>query len=557
MITVQTASSGSVDRASHAWIQSAAAALQALQRIVEHLGEDGSGAPGVRPHLAHFRHRIGEVLAYGPMVLEVEPMTLSMAGVEVYRAPNREKSLALGLHRDGVRAVTIQADASWAELLALVEVVALQHGCGHLGEEDTVTCLRGRDVRRIHLELSHELEDSAPSLPQLLGVRAGSEHPREWDAVPSLEVTQEPVTYAPLSDAARDRLCLELSSEFVAVDAVLLVDALLAQAATGRGIVRPEQLLPLFDELRRALLGRGEGQAILSLLERLQALESVLPARVAALRRTFSGQELVLALVDREASREEPRIEELEARVAELPGDPLQAYLRGLEHRAGSRRRRVLVELLSRLAAARRYELEVAFDSASARAAADIMRALAIGLPGERVALTWLALSRPEPALQRVACLVLDRAEPRAEHLTDLVGFLGLPFPAVRMQALRLIEEVGGREAFEAVEAHLERAAGEHLPLDEVDALGRTLARIDPQRATPVLLGWIRPRRLWSRLVGAEIDAVLGVAAASGLAELDLDTHWEELERLAGSAGLPLRDHCLALLEQSRGVEAS
>jgi hypothetical protein len=133
-----------------------------------------------------------------------------------------------------------------------------------------------------------------------------------------------------------------------------------------------------------------------------------------------------------------------------------------------------------------------------------------------------------------------------------LLRLLHAPRESLRIGAASALARSGKAAAFSPVlEALVGRKDGS---LAEADALGTTLARLDPGRAAELFEVWLKPRRgLLKAFSGSRAEEFLRAAGASGLATFVGPEAAARLEVLAkGSEDDAFRRHCLAMLARRK-----
>src|SRR5215468_4353089 len=148
--------------------RAANAALRCFSKAARAFTLYDSQNEAVRRFLQEYRDAVGAYLsAHGPLDLEVRQFELALKGEVVHAEKDREKSLAYRLYRDGIRRLLIQPNASWDELLKLLEVLSVRFIGVRQQEEDVVTLLTRAAFRSIQFAaaagLVAEKEEEAPA----------------------------------------------------------------------------------------------------------------------------------------------------------------------------------------------------------------------------------------------------------------------------------------------------------------------------------------------------------------------------------------------------------
>lgn len=545
------------------------AALVAMARLSRSLSLYDPRNQAVRGFLQELRDRSLEAMHHGHIALKVRPFELVFQDRVVYLERDRERSIAYLLFRDGVRELHLEPGVGWGEILALVEILALQFAGLGRGEEDAVTLLYKAGLRHIRVKavkgLVQDQEDTgggagAESEATRQARRdAGSlEVPRGWDLpLPDLSRAGA-VAYRAVEPRRIEALLGESDASRLPHDGLRLATELLRAAIEPTDPTSPADVLPFLASLRDFLTGQGAVKESLLLLQFLHRSKPLDPPGFEAVISGFSGEGLVASLMDRAAATRGASPQLVRERLETIPGDALDGVLRAMsEPHASEARRRLGVRLLATWLPGERARLEPLLTGEDGRLASDVLRAMALVLKEERLSLAIRAASREEPEVQEVVALILKRIQPTARDRTRLLDLLDSPDLDVRLMALDLMARSADPGAFAALRGRLERRAGSSLPAIEAEALGRTLARLDGAVAASIFTEWIRPSSLWKRLSRLDVDPVLGVAAVSGLAEIDLGAHAPTIRWLAQRTGGDLRDHCLRTLVRGGRSEAS
>jgi len=527
--------------------QAAGAAVQALARAARSFVLYDPGNTVIRQLLETYRARALEALAtHGELALEVRPFEMALRGEVVYLDPDREKSLAFKLFRDGVRRLTLSPAATWEELLKLLEVVALRYTAVRQQEDDAVTLLRRADLKGVQVVAVEGFlpseERPEPGAGDEASVPRGTKPAEGWDTPLPRLPAPGPVAFRPMPAAALAGLRAAESDEAQAPAAMGLARDLLAAAVQGGWPTPNADLVAFFAELRDYLLAEGR------LAPLRQLMEIVGGAGAGEVRgEILSGLgnartlDLVLAAVPEGAT--------------DLPEDLLglvpllgfAATLDRLEKEPDERRRALLLKLvLARLP----REAETLLHRLPSLEPG-LARALAHGLvssaPQKAVEVARFLLGQKDQAL-RIAGLESLAQAPGEIPMPPVMALLDDPSEAIRVKAV----EVLGRRGDEGARQILLRAleTGDRSPR-EVEALGRALAEISPVQAGRLLPSWLHPKGRF--LVGLSAEQKrLQWAAVAGLALVPGEEAERQLQALAQGADEELRRHCLASLARRR-----
>jgi hypothetical protein len=501
----------------------------------------------VRQFIADYQARAAAATQAGDLVLDVHPFQLLREGEVVYREEDRERSLAFRLFRDGVRRLTFRSGVPWDELLAFLEVLAVRSIGVRQQEEDVITLLRKAEFEGIGFSAVEGFTPEEDN-PEPEGVRRargeGSRAPAGFDAPFPLLPPPGPIAWREVPAEALASLKTGAGAEALGADAVQMAALLLEQA--GRGLVPAREVLIFLIELRDYFIADVALGPLADLAE--------------LVGRTPPGQlrdELVRALGD-------PRL--LDALLAAVPAGSQQLPPEALR----------LVPLVSAQAAldmlaaeddeGRRHVLALIAEARLPADAAAIVGRLASMDPKVARALVHAIGARAPAFAGQAAAALLDHADENLQvaalqaleaaggdvPVQRLLRLLKAPHESVRIGVAHVLAGSGKAAAFQSV--HDALAGRKEGSIAEADALGSALARLDPRRAAPLFVEWLKPRRgLMKALTGSRQDEFLRAAAASGLAAHPSPEAPAQLEALAhGADDEVFRRHCLAMLARRR-----
>lgn len=525
--------------------QAAAAAVLALARAARCFVLYDAHNEAVRQHLEAWREKSRAALdAHGALALDVRPHEIGLAGERVYRDEDREKSLAWKLFRDGVRRLTILPEATWAELLVVLQVVALRYTAVRQQEEDAVTLLRAAALRSVQLVATEgyapEEERPEPGRPDDRAER-GVRPPDGWDQpLPRLPAPGG-LDHRPLPAAALARLQAEAAPDAIAPQALGLARDLLAEAVRGHWPQPNRDLVAFFGELRDAFLAEGQLGALRELVDLIGAAGA---GEVRAELLTGLGDARTLAMV---LDGLPPGAELPSELVSVLPLLGLEAALDRLGAEADADRRGLLLKLvLSRVPREADAVLR-RLPGLGADAARGLVRGLAARMPERAVEIARLLLQQGDLELRLEGLETLLQA-PGELPTGPVAALLDDPAERMRLKAAEVLGRRGDEEALEPLSRAL--AEGERTPR-EVEGLGRALAGVAPIRAARLFAEWVQPRARF--LVGPNAQQRrLQWAAVAGLAVLPGAEAERQLHALAEAATDDLRRHCLAALALRR-----
>ncbi len=525
----------------------AAAFVSALSKAARSFTLYDPGNAVVRQFLSDYQARADAATTGGELVLDVHPFELLRDGEAVYREEDRERSLAFRLFRDGVRRLTFRPGTPWRELLSFLEILAVRY-CGiRQQEEDVVTLLRKGAFTGIGFTavegFTPDEDNPEPEASRRRGA-GGSRAPAGFDAPFPLLPPPGPIAWQEIPPAALASLHASEVAEALAADALRLAGQLLGEALQGR--VPGRELQGFLVELRDYFVA----DAALGPLADLAELVGRTPA--GALRdellRTMGDArmlEALLAAVPAGAQALPPEALRL------IPLVPARAALDLLVAEQDEGRRHVLgliAEARLPADAAVIVERLASLDAVLARTLAQAIGQKAPDQAGHAAA---ALLDHPDERLQLAGFQALEGIGTDFP-VQKLLRFLQSPRVNVRIGAAQALGRSGKRAAFQTV--HDALANRKDCTPPEADALGTTMAQLDPDRSMACFTEWLKARRgLFKALSGSKQEELLRLAAASGLAAHPAPAALAQLEALAkGADDEALRRHCVAMLARRR-----
>ncbi len=501
----------------------------------------------VRQFLADYQARAADATRGGELVLEVRPFEMLRDGEAVYREEDRERSLAFRLFRDGVRRLSFRPGVPWTELLAFLEILAVRYVGIRQQEEDVVTLLRKGAFQGIGFTAVEGFTPDEDN-PEPEGVRRrrgeGSRPPAGYDTPFPLLPPPGPIEWRAVPAEALASLRATEAPEALAADALRLAAQLLVE--TSRGLVQARELRLFLVELRDYFVADA---ALGPLADLAELVGQTAPGELRdELLRTLGDERLLdalLAAVPAGARQLPPEALRL------IPLVPAKAALDRLVAEADGGRRQVLALIAeARLPAdaAAIIERLTTLDATVARA---LVRAIGAKAPRQAVQAAAALLDHNDEHLQVAALQTLESATGDLP-VQRLLRLLHSPRSPVRIGVAHVLARSGKAAAFQPVQEAL--VGRKELTTAEADALGSAMARLDPGRAAPFFLEWLKPRRgLLKALGGSKHDELLRFAAASGLAAHPAPEAQAQLEALAtGAEDDTFRRHCLAMLARRR-----
>ncbi|HVN31755.1 MAG TPA: hypothetical protein VMT45_07180 [Thermoanaerobaculaceae bacterium] len=485
----------------------------------------------------------GFLAQHGEMDLVFRPWDIVLGNEVVYSDKDRERSLAFRLYRDGVRSLVIRPGLEWSELITLIGILSVRYKGVRTQEDDVVTLLWRADFKHIEVAAVEGLvagEDDAPDIQVPEGAKAAPrsalqamafDAPYRFDYPWPGHAERVKVEHRDVPASVLARITDEDGGDAVPHECLLLVRELMAALVDPLDPLTLDDLAPVLRELRGFLVGEGYLDALLEVVRAVQRLappdEKVRRELIAACADEDAVRRFILALKPDQVTVPPALLELLTV----APGDHLGSMLdlfTGSLHQRSSPLLRQLLETQMHGHAARVAER---LQSLGGNLAVELFRVMAkADQPGATdTALKFLLGDEEE--LQLEALSFLEHAPYGAKIGRALVGAFGARSPGVRLRVLGIL--VGHREgrAFQPLVERLRQGSTGDMTVVEAQAVGEALARLDPERAAPLFMEWVRPPGLLARLVPGQ--EALRWAAVSGLAHLPGRESEELLEWLA------------------------
>jgi len=504
----------------------------------------------VRQFIAEYRARAEEATSGGPLVLDILPFDLVRAGEVVYHEEDRERSLAFKMFRDGVRRITLQKGVPFAELLQLLQILAIRFTGIRQAEEDVVTLLRKAEFTGIHVAAVEGYvadEDEPEEAPGPGRDDAGSRPPAGSDRPFPRLPSPGPLAWRAVPESLLAALRAEESEAALPANALGLAREILALA--GHGQVEPAEAAGYLGDLRSFLIADGQLEMLAALAE---MAASQPPGRLRdTVLRGLADPRLVDALLAAvpDGSRQLPP----EA-VKLVPFVPAGAVLDRLADEPSEGRRDILVRVASARLPADADVVVARLPSLPADAARELWRAVTDRAPARADDAAAALLEHADDDVRAMALEAIARSAGRIPP-APLVKLLGSPVESLRIAAARALERHGDASAARAVASVLTGHKVRSLP--EAEALGRTLGRLHPAVAQRLFEEWLAERRgLLGALSGGGHDAdVLRWAAVSGLGVLDVPDVEARLHAVAAHGDADMKLHCASTLARRRAQE--
>ncbi|MCB9778241.1 MAG: HEAT repeat domain-containing protein [Alphaproteobacteria bacterium] len=536
----------------------AARAVGSLARLVRSLGlYDLRNQAMVRFIEQYRRDMLAALAHHRGLEIEVHPFELVHEGRVVYVERERERSLAFRLFRDGARRLIIDQDATWRELILLVEIVGISAPGVVATDSDLVTRLSRDDLPSIKVEAVDGIVQ-AETMTAMGSAAPGAEPavpvhmvvPAEWDLpIPPL---LEPVRLVHRG-LTRDRVEALLDE---AEDAMLprvglrLVEEVVAAILDPADPFDVSDAAHVFAELRDFLLSEGYMRAVTRMLELLMPLQAAGVDGADDVLAGFAGPEVLDALLQLALSPRSPPMAEIRGMLDALPGEHLDHVVRAVRSQDDAIRQRVLCDLLGTWAGSHGTALlelmpELAPGAAERIAVALLRRGAVAPL---RVGIA-LARATVDAERSELAARIISESEPVADIGPELEVLVDHDHPAVRRAALETLGRLGAPASLPVLRGAYERLDAA-AALGDAEAVGRALGRVADAELAHELEERLRPRSWWRRLFHVPPPAPVEIAAVTALATLDLRQHGRLVRWLANSRPEPVRSACQALLRE-------
>ena len=498
----------------------------------------------IKTFLAEVQRCFGSHLSqFAELDLGVRPFEFSLDGEVVYRERDWERSLAFKLFRDGVRRLTVRARVTWEELTQFLAILSIRYVGVSLDEDDVLTLLWKASFKHISFEAvegfvptdDEDVPDQAAGGGAVRGVADGffprgggsARAPADFDLPPPELPRVQRAVPGPVPEERLAALRQEYGSPQLPRDLVQLVDALVEALEDPGDPLQPSEAAPFLTEVRDFLLSEEEVDLLLLVANRIargrmefgreshgsddrEGLDALVDGftSVEALRR-------ILATVPDSATTPPAAYAGL---LALHRGDPLQTLFEVLDLERSASARRFTQHLIAGHLPHRVADVIQRFESSSPPVAADLLRVLTSGAePWTRTLLNdVIHHGAPEVKLEFLAQV---GAAASGDQRAFLVLLLSAPEPEVRIRALEVVGGLGEKGGWLPVQRQLTARLAAGATDEEFDALGRALAKLDPDRAVAELLPVAGKRRLFHSLRQREVRARrVAVAALCTLA---------------------------------------
>ena len=541
-------------------------ALRALSRAARSFLLYEPHNEAIKVFLTDYRLAIQTALGIGPLHLEVRPFELVMEGEIVYLERERDRSLAFRMFRDGVRRLDISTEASWDELLKLLEILSIRYTGVRQYEDDIVTLLwkagfKGIDVVAVEGFVPDEEEEGERQVAASPKSRAANaEHgaqadvPADFDLpLPELDAPQA-YAWAAIPEAALASRRDEVRSLALPALCVQLLREMFDLVADLTDPTSIEDVANLVEEVRGFLLSEGQLGSLLQVVEILATQHETAPEWVGRELLRFVDTYALGRILHSTARSHNEAPPELEELLRRIPGDHLSVLVEVLHVERHVAARQIIRALLQRYLTGREEWLTQKVATLEGAVAADLLSAVHAARPALAAKMSVGVADRSEREIQVVILSILKDIPKGALDVDQLFEMLRTPDLEVRTQLYANLLATPRPGLFDRLILRLEGQTRE-LEDEEAAEIGRTLARLDPERGAEVLQPWVRPRGLWKQLS----EAVKGArtrhqqyAGVAGLALLAGDKVEADIQWLAGRAGAQLHAFCMRTLVQRR-----
>jgi hypothetical protein len=504
----------------------------------------------------------GFLAAHGEMALDVHPWEITLGDETVYSDPDRERSLAFRLYRDGVRRLTIRAGLEWDELVTLIGILSIRYKGVRTQEDDVVTLLWRAGFRHVQLVATEGVvaseddggdggrDDTGPTRPRTPLQAAIFNAPYAFDYPWPTFTQRAAVEYRAVPPSLLGRIAEEDGEEAIPNDCFVLARELLGALAQPEDPLTAGDVVPALREMATFLAGEQAVDPLLQLARVVAA--AALPGTTGHgdTPGTWIDAEVVRRLIESRARGSQPAPEELVELLDLVPGDHLDILVDLFVTAPQQQVPRAVVQLLESQVHGRSATLVERLATLDGERALELLQVIGRGDAAGAAEAAAAALFRPEEPLQLAALEILDGVPYGAKVGRALVGALASPSVDVRLRAIASLERHRERRAFSPLLETLRRGASGALTASEGRAIGAALARLDPEQARPLLREWVRPGGFLGRLLPGQ--ALLRSAAVSGLAVLPGKDSEELLTWLAAHASGELKGEAEAALREWR-----
>ena len=502
---------------------------------------------------------------HGDLSLEVRPFEFLIGTEVVFLDRDRERSLAFRLYRDGVRRLTIKKDATWAEVLKLLEILSIRFIGVRQAEDDLVVMLWKSGFQHVEVEavegfVAEENEDDEEDDEEDEDDDAGADAADAVMDVPLDELyARAPVRFEALSPDVIEGLLAEDGIAAIPDLCMQLAHELLSLVEDPEDPLTLQEALPQLRDLRDFVQTDGQLDVVLEMARRIAGASlcpkpgcaDPTPEREALLA-SFVDERSLTRLVRGTANPRSEVPQPLVSLLQLVPGSHVGALLGVLANETNAASTRVARALVERYARDNADRIVEQVQFASPNVAVELLRALRYGHPdkGLEAARQYALRSAVDRNVDvELGCLrILNGGAITPTVARVLTVLLGSAHPEARAAALGVVARRRVQDAFHAVLDRVKRDGLGGLSPDEADAYGEALAGADPDLALGVFRDWIKPKGFFAAMV----PPMLRWVAVSGLVNI-IGPEAEDLIKVASEkGGAELARHCTDCMVRRR-----
>ena len=498
--------------------------------------------------------------AQGTVEIDVHPFELVWKGDVVYAEPDRERSLAFRLFRDGVRACIIKPDVPWEELLRLLEILSVRYVGIRQHEEDTLTLLRQADFKKIEFKVVEAyvpVEENPEGALERQASVGQITPPQDWDLpLPQLG-EMVAVQYRAVPQEKLDAILAECSLDAMVAAAQQVVREVLSLAVRAKSEEVTASVLTLIEEICKYLIVELRPSELVWVLRETRGQLKDAPG-VEQLAKTFSQAEVLDRFL---RDPDDVVADQLMPLFSIVGGEHLDRVIDRFSREESPTIRNALKTILARLAAGKPDALLSRLGDVPTNRVVDLFNVVCVVAPVERVMEAAYSLaehSSPEVKLGAMEVLAGAPVDARFHETMELL--LACEAPRVRVKATNIYGKRGGSRAFSRLRIQLEQGVKSGLDKTEAMALGQALMLASRELARPLFRTLAKAggvKGVLHRVKYGEGYGALRWAAASALAADATGGSREALEHLAQRAGDELAAYCREVLERTKPNEGS
>jgi hypothetical protein len=527
------------------------AALLALSRAARSIPLYPPRSASVRELVAEYHDRMVEALAYGDIDLEVRPLELVAGDEIVLQERERERSTPNLLFRDGVRRLTLAADAPWDEIARLLEIVLLRAAPVRSREDDVVTLFgkAGLASIRIVADAPDDPIGGAEEDPK-------AEVPRDFDLpLPAFDGGDARLAYRPAPEEALAELRAEVAPEGLPALTLRATRELLDAAADPLDPTTHTNLVHLLGEIRDHLLARGDFAANAQFWRMLREVPVEGREVADAVLGGCADDRAVRALLawSRTRGADLPRPRRVRAELEALGCAPFAHLTMIAEATEDAAERAAALYVLRAWVKDSPAELAEWLEGAPDVVVADLLADLGRAHPRRRLAFAARFANREDDRIVTVVERLLDEARPTARDAEALWALTEARQLGIRRRAIELFALLGDRSHAPRLMERLRSSDALSLSPEECMALGATIGALDGPAYADEAEAWVRPRGLWARWFGRlPPNRAPLYGAVALLTRVDPLAYDAQIRWMAKRADAILRDVALRTLANSR-----